>query len=112
MDPYNWKEQNTFDLSDLSKTECCSKKLLWLTDLQVLVYEETEYDSLTEDTVSAAQVCHSSFPFQPKLVTQPMIPRPRQLKICTRNSLQKLWNFIEMSAKVNLFVKSNKHCFT
>ena len=30
-----------------------------LTDLQVLVYEETEYESLTEDIVTAAQV--SSF---------------------------------------------------
>lgn len=46
----------------LDLVDCCfksDKSLMRLTDLQVLVYEETEYESLTEDIVAAAQV--SSF---------------------------------------------------
>ena len=54
-----------------------------LTDLQVLVYEETEYNSLTEDMVTAAQVLNSFL--QPKLLT----PYDNQIS-ATENLYKKL----------------------
>ena len=59
---------------------------------QVLVYEESEYNSLTEDAVTEAQVslqdvgrCNNSLWF-----------RCQQLKICLRSFHLRLRNFLEM----------------